>query len=474
MKIMYILLIICFSSLTNVQTTSVSFSSDGEGYSISDNVVTISSEGTYDLSSTETNKKIVISSSCTLNLNSFSLINSNSLTPILVGENQQVNLVLTGESTLTDSSTNENEGTIYLQSGASLIISGNGILNINPFKLMAINGTDSTSLTVNEGSTINIQSTSTNAGGIYLRTAITFNNAIFTYSCSNGGHHAIDTEGTIKLVKGTYNIISGGGKGIQSENYLYIGEDNGNDSDLILNINSSNEGIEAKKIEIYSGTIQIEASEDGINAASSGTDCESETVRCSGNCVCNIIFKGGKLTLISGEDGLDSNGDIYISGGQIVIFSSSSGEDQPIDQDGLLQITGGTILAAGSNAMGGVIGETNQTAKIYSGTINSGSTFVASDSNNNVIISLNTPKEANYFYFNYESPFSITLDGTEITLSEPSQSPGGQDGPGGPGGPGGPNDQGRPTKPEDTESNGNFLKCLYYIYFWFIYLFFNF
>ena len=255
MKAIFLLLIAYLFSFS-LSSTTISFSTSGDGYTVSDGVVTITSEGTYDISSiSETDKKIIVSSSCTLNLDSFKLTNSGTLTPILIKSGKQLSLVLSGESTLTDSSTNENDGTIYLESGASLIISGTGTLNINPNKLMAINGTESTSLTVNDGPTIKITSTSTNAGGVYLRTSITFNNAIFTYSCTNGENHAIDSEGTIKLVKGTYTIDSGSGKGIQSEGYLYIGEENGNDSDLTLKINTNDEGIEAKKIEINSGNI---------------------------------------------------------------------------------------------------------------------------------------------------------------------------------------------------------------------------
>ena len=479
MKVIYILLIVCLCSFVELSTT-ISFSSSGDGYTVSNGVVTISSEGTYDLSSTstETNKKIIVSSSCTLNLNSFSLVNSGSLTPILIESGYQVSLVLNGESTLTDSSTNENEGTIYLKSGASLIISGTGTLNINPNKLMAINGTDSTSLTVNGGPTIKISSSSTNAGGIYLRSAITFNNAIFTYSCSNGENHAIDSEGTIKIIKGIYTINSGEGKGIQSENYLYIGEENGSDSDLTLTINTNDEGIEAKKIEIYSGNINIEADGDGINAASSGTDCD-ETVQCSGNCACYIIYKGGNLNLQSGEDGIDANGDITISGGQIIVFASEDGANQPIDQDGLLSITGGTVLAAGSTQMGGVSAQTTQTAKTYTGTIKSGAKLVASDSSNNEIINLTTPKDANYLYFNYKSSFTITVDGTAITLSDASQNQGGQGGPGGSDGPGSQSDQSQRSQSADTtnkeedeeeedvelfETNGYFLKSLNIIF----------
>ena len=380
------------------------------------------------------------------------------MTPILIDENQEVELVLEGESTLIDSSSNENDGTIYLQNGASLIISMEGTLNINPNKLMAINGTNNTSLTVNDGITINIESSSSNAGGICLRNTISFNNAIYTYSCPNGTNHAIDTEGEVKLIKGTFTLTTGEGKGIQSENYLYIGEENGNDSDLELTIKTSNEGIEGKKIIIYSGTINIQAEEDGINSASSGDDCD-ETVQCSGNCACYINFKGGNLYLTSGEDGLDANGDISISGGQITVFAASSSSDQPIDQDGLLSITGGIILAAGSSSMNGVSATTNQTAKTYTGSISSGAKFVATDSSNNEILSLSFPKAASYFYFNYATSFTITIDGSEITLSDAGdqnqESPGGQtpssdQGPGGqtpssdqgPGGQSPPSDQG--------------------------------
>ena len=218
MRAIYLLLIVYLFSFGEL-STKISFTSSGDGYTVSDNEITISTDGEYDLEDSVTNKKIIVSSSSTLNLNSFTLSNSNSLTPILISSGKEVKLVLTGESTLTDSSSNENDGTIYLDEGATLTISGTGTLNINPNKLMAINGTESTSLIVNGGPTINIESSIPNVGGIYLRDSITFNNAKFTYSCPNGGSHSIDTEGTIKLVKGTYNLNAGGGKGIQSEGY---------------------------------------------------------------------------------------------------------------------------------------------------------------------------------------------------------------------------------------------------------------
>ena len=113
---------------------------------------------------------------------------------------------------------------------------------------------------------------------------------------------------------------------------------------------------------MHSGSVEINSGGDSINAASSGNECD-ESVRCSGNCACYININEGLLKIISEEDGLDSNGDITITGGKIIIFASSEGADQPIDQDGLLSITGDAIIVAGSNSMSGVKAQTNQIEK---------------------------------------------------------------------------------------------------------------
>ena len=161
-----------------------------------------------------------------------------------------------------------------------------------------------------------------------------------------------------------------------------------------------------------------------------------------------IVYNGGNLEVTSGADGIDANGDITISGGQIVVFAASSGSDQPIDQDGLLTISGGTVLAAGSSSMNGVSATTNQTAKTYTGSISAGAEFLATDSSNNEILSLTFPKAATYFYFNYATSFTITIDNIEITLTDTGDqnqgSPGDQtpSSDQGPGGQSPPSDQG--------------------------------
>ena len=103
---------------------------------------------------------------------------------------------------------------------------------------------------------------------------------------------------------------------------MYIGTKNDDNANLELNIETSNEAIEAKGIEVYSGTINILANGDGINAANDA--CNSN---CKGNCDCYMKFEGGNIKINSEEDGLDSNGDITISGGTINL----NGEGASID-----------------------------------------------------------------------------------------------------------------------------------------------
>lgn len=188
MKILNIILLLVLISLNKIesQTTTISFSSSGDGYTVSGNSVSISKEGNYELKGSETDKRLVIRSNCKIYLNSFSLINNQTIIPILIaGKFITVELVLLGESTLQDTSVkykNDREGVIFLHTGNSLKISGQGILNLNPRQKWGIEGDDGSSLIVNDG-TINISGNS-GIGGIYLRKEIIFNNGIYNFNCS--------------------------------------------------------------------------------------------------------------------------------------------------------------------------------------------------------------------------------------------------------------------------------------------------
>ena len=92
--------------------------------------------------------------------------------------------------------------------------------------------------------------------------------------------------------------------------------------------------MQVRDIRINDGTIQIAASDDGVNAA-----------RKSSACTPTVEINGGSLTIVMGAgdtDGVDSNGDLIINGGTVDVTGSSA-----FDYDGTAQYNGGTIIVNG-------------------------------------------------------------------------------------------------------------------------------
>ncbi|MCH5182834.1 MAG: carbohydrate-binding domain-containing protein [Oscillospiraceae bacterium] len=103
-----------------------------------------------------------------------------------------------------------------------------------------------------------------------------------------------------------------------------------------LRVLRSFEGIESKNgsVRITGGHIEIDASDDGINA---------ETL---------IEISGGYLFIRASGDGLDSNSDIVFSGGTTVVQGPTSNGDGPLDcgdrEGSVIRTTGGVLIAYGS------------------------------------------------------------------------------------------------------------------------------
>lgn len=159
------------------------------------------------------------------------------------------------------------------------------------------------------------------------------------------------TGGTIDLTAGddglqaqTDTVITGGAitasvadDGVKAENIVSIG---GGD----ITLTSSTEGVEAANVAIFAGTLDITASDDGINASglnTGGQDRETDTGE-------RVEISGGTITIDADFDGIDSNGTVTISGGDLDITSAANGGDAPIDSNGETTVTGGTILANGA------------------------------------------------------------------------------------------------------------------------------
>ena len=458
-KFKLIVSIIIISNINSDITIDLSsILSSGNGISVEDNIIKIGEYYNYVLKGTNIDKSILVSKSEKIIFDSLTLTSTGKLNPLIIDKNCDVSLELRGTSSLVDSSTNESGGIIYLREGAKLTIYGSGTLNLMINKFVAINGENS-SLVLN-GGTIKIISTENSAGGIKLGGDIIFNGPTFSYEAISGKNPAIFVNNSIIINSGNLNIKSGEGKifqagdfiimnsgqlnletsgeigidvrnsiyfktgtfnlkassaiGIKTEKNIYFGIRDENNNNFKINIESSNKGIEARGLEIYSGNIIINSKGDGIKI--SNDICINE--KCSGECTCYMKIYGGDIFINSDENGIDSKGDIFIAGGRLKLFGASTGEYQPITQCGILKILNGTIFAGGSNGNEGIIANSTQYSFIYNKHIDKNSLIQIYDNENKIlIVNMTNPKEIEYLYFNYPFNFTIYINGKEIENS---------------------------------------------------------
>jgi len=137
---------------------------------------------------------------------------------------------------------------------------------------------------------------------------------------------AIHADGEILINGGTFTIKAGD-DGIHADEKVII-------SGGTFNIDAW-EGIEATVVQINDGDITINASDDGINSTQKVSGLSSELEINGGNLVINMAQ--------GDTDALDSNGTIYITGGNVELNAQS-----PFDYDGGGSITGGTVYVNGT------------------------------------------------------------------------------------------------------------------------------
>lgn len=192
----------------------------------------------------------------------------------------------------------------------------------------------------------------------------------------NTADDAIHSDENAQITGGTFNIYTGE-DGVHADTQLDLGISGGLSRDPEINIFSSYEGLESGTVNMYSGKYWIVASDDGINSAggsSNGTDPgmgggntfnpggrpggqggsgmpgSQGGTQTAGNYSLNI--SGGAVYVNALGDGLDSNGALNMTGGNITEFSQATGGDNsPLDCDGTMTLSGATVFAAGTNPM---------------------------------------------------------------------------------------------------------------------------
>lgn len=403
-------------------------SCESQNVTISDNTITIITEGTYILSGNLTNGQIIVDTDKTskvqIVLNEVN-INCNTSAAIYV---KQANKVF-----------------ITLASGTK-----NNLSNKNDFVAIDDNNIDSVifskdTLTLNGSGELAVNAAY--GHGIAVKNSLKITSGTYTVEAAE---HALQSQDSIRIAGGTINLIAVE-DGIHSKNsdennaekgFVYIiggtlnisADDDGIHADKnltitdgMINIAKSNEGLEGESINISGGNITIKSSDDGINAASSSNENNAKTDNPSSlDDNCSINISGGTIKVNADGDGIDSNVNINISGGTIYVEGPTNDGNAALDYDGTATISGGIFIAIGSSGMAQNFSDSStQGAMLVNISGSTGSNIILKDSSKNEILTYTANK--NYSCAVISCPeitkgetYTVTSDNRdiEVTMSD--------------------------------------------------------
>lgn len=375
----------------------------GDGATASNGVLTITKEGTYVVTGNLTDGQIVVAAADSDKIQivlSGATINCSDNAPIYVKSADKVFVTLNENTvnTLTDSGTyvqtdeNNVDGVIF--SKEDLTINGEGTLNI----------------------------TTSDNHGIVSKDDLVISGGIYNITSADD---ALSGKNSVKIKDGVITIDSSAGKGMTSKNaddntkgYVYI-------CGGTITIKNSTEGIEGTAIIVEDGTINITSSDDGLNGASASAAETDTGVKGGGAAMQNdsnvyVSISGGTIDVNAAGDGLDSNGNLYISGGTVTVSGPTNSGNGALDYNGSADVSGGTVVIAGSTGMAQSFSETSTQASLLYNLTSScaaGTEVKLTDASGNKVVSY-TPDKT------YQSVVISTPDlvqGSTYTLTCGSQ-----------------------------------------------------
>lgn len=177
---------------------------------------------------------------------------------------------------------------------------------------------------------------------------------------------SIHSNANITIADGTYTLATGD-DGVHADDALIV---NGG----TITVTESYEGLEGLTVTINDGTIDITASDDGINAAGE-----------------KMELNGGYIHILAGGDGMDSNGNLTINGGEIYIDGPSDNGNSAIDYGdrSSAYVNGGTLVTIGSSGMAEGMSDSSKqkVLMVKLGEQMEAGDVVLTDSEGNVIVS---------------------------------------------------------------------------------------
>ena len=300
---------------------------------LSNETLSITAAGTYVLTGS-TNAGILVNTDGNVRLVlSGATIKSTSGPALYVqsAKNAYIELASGTTNTIEDTTNHpdtELDGALY--SADDLVLTGSGSLTVNGKYGDAVVSKDDLKIT---GGTYTITSTD---DGVRGTDSVSILGGSLTITAGGDGVKSTNetdaTKGFVYIKEGKLSITAGD-DGVHATSQLVV--DGGT-----IQVSKSVEGMEATNITINGGSLDINASDDGINATTkiTGLDVFLKTT-------------GGNVTVAVGQgdtDGLDSNGDVMITGGTVTITAPTAAPASSIDYNGTATLSGGTLVINGT------------------------------------------------------------------------------------------------------------------------------
>ena len=376
-----------------------------DGVSVENGTITITSGGTYRLTG-EYSGQVKIDAAKTdtvrLVLDNAKITNSTGAALNVVSAAEAIIYTAAGTTnTVADeanyTATGDDDPDAAIYSTANLTLTGEGSLSVKDAYEEGIHTTGG--LVIASG-TLEVNAANT---GIKGKDYVDITGGIVNVTAAQDGIKSTNTDdeskGFTRLSAGSVTV-SAGDDGLKAPHTLEI-------SGGTLNIEKSNEGIEAQYINILDGDVTVNSTDDGINASlkDSSSDTSSDTTSGTapagqqtqqnqngqvqqapagggtapggsqgstgqnqnmpqpptdgampggGGGIFEVVdaainISGGTVTVNAEGDGIDSNGTATFSGGTVTVNGPTAGGNNALDSNGDLLLNGGTVTA-GSTA----------------------------------------------------------------------------------------------------------------------------
>ena len=376
-----------------------------DGVNVNNGTITITADGTYRLSG-EYNGQVKIeagkSDTVRLVLDNAKITNSTGPAINVAGAGEAIIYTASGTAnTIADGANYAAKGAddpdAAIYSTANLTLTGEGSLSV---KGSYEEGIHTTGGLVIASGTLEVNAANT---GIKGKDYVDITGGIVNVTAAQDGIKSTNTDdesmGFTRLSAGSVTV-SAGDDGLKAPRTLEI-------SGGTLNIEKSNEGIEAQYINILDGDVTVNSSDDGINASLKDSSSDTSSDTASGTAAAGqqtqqnqngqvqqapagggaapggsqgstgqnqnmpqpptdgampgggggtfevvdaaINISGGTVTVNAEGDGIDSNGTATFSGGTVTVNGPVAGGNNALDSNGDLLLNGGTVTT-GSTA----------------------------------------------------------------------------------------------------------------------------